>query len=256
MKRKAPIVIMCIFIFIFGIVASFCLAETVKLEIPSGAKIQYDYYKSSLGGKRPVVLLLPGLSGLRNRSLTEQITGFAKGLNKKYDFNALIVDYRGKTNEEMFQIVRKEGGSITLVEQEVATALDYLRKQENVDGEKIGVVGFSLGTVVAIRTAAREDSVKAMGLVSLIVGPDETDETFKSDFSRCANRPMLFIAAKDDYVDPQKKTNAAKNALYWSQQAKGSTKVEIVKGSKHASELLDIGEIREMIGEWFKANLP
>jgi len=252
MKWKASTVITCIFI--IGFVVSFCLAETVKLQIPSGAKIQYDYYKSTVSGKRPVVLLLPGLSGLRNRSLTEKITRFAKGLNEKYDFNVLVVDYRGKTNEELFRIVNKEGGSRTLVEQEVATALDYLRKQENVDGEKIGVVGFSLGTVVAIRTAAREDCVKAMGLVSLIVGPDEDDETFKSDFSRCANRPILFVAAKDDYI-PQNKTNAAKNTLYWSQQAKGNTKVEIVKGSKHAAELLEIGDIREMIGEWCKANL-
>jgi len=252
MKWKVLTVITCIFI--ISIVSSFCLAETVKLQIPSGTKIQYDYYKSTVSGKRPVVLLLPGLSGLRDRSLTWNITRFAKGINEKYDFNVLVVDYRGKTNEEMLRIVMKEGGSITLVEQEVATALDYLRKQENVDGEKIGVVGFSLGTVVAIRTAAREDCVKVMGLVSLITGPDEDDETFKSDFSRCANRPILFVAAKDDYM-PQNKTNAAKNSLYWSQQAKGITKVEIVNGSKHSAELLEIGDIREMIGEWFKANL-
>lgn len=251
MKRKASSVITCIFI--IGFVASVCLAKTVKLQIPSGAKIQYDYYKSTVSGKRPVVLLLPGLSGLRNRSFTEKITRFAKGLNEKYDFNVLVVDYRGKTNQELFWIV-KEGGSRTLVEQEVATALDYLRKQENVDGEKIGVVGFSLGTVVAIRTAAREDCVKAIGLVSLILGPDEADETFKSDFSRCANRPILFVAAKDDYI-PENKTNAAKNTLYWSQQAKGNTKVKIVKGWQHAAELLEIGDIREMIGEWCKANL-
>lgn len=251
MKRKGKVLAIILgSVFVIGIVGSFCSAETVTLQIPSGAKIKYVYYKSAANGKRPVVLLLPGLSGLRERYLTEKYESLSKLLNKKYNFNVLMVDYRGKTNEEVFKIVREQS-SKTFVEQEVARALDYLRKQENVDGEKIGVVGFSLGTVIAIRTAAREDCVKALALVSLITGPDVDLEP---DFLRCSDRPMLFLAAKDDYI-PQNKTNAAENSVYWSQQAKGNTKLEIVKGKMHSAELLETRGLQEMIGEWLKANL-
>ena len=249
-KRKAFVLILgCIFV--FGITKSFCLAETINLEIPSGGKIKCEYYKSSGDDKRPVILILPGLSGLRSSYLNERYIDLAKLLRKKYNFNVLAVDYRGKTNEEMFKIVNKEGGSRTLVEQEVVTGLDYLQNQKNVDEQKVGVAGFSLGTIVAIRTAAREDCVKALALVSLIVAADQDVEP---EFSRCANRPILFVAAKDDHI-PQNKTNAAENTLYWSQQARGNNKVEITKGKMHAAELLELKGMKEMIGDWFKEHL-
>ena len=250
MKRKTLVFILgCIFV--LGITRGFCLAETIKLEIPSGVKIKCFYYRSVGDEKRPTILILPGLSGLRNSRYNEIYEDLAKLLRKKYNFNVLAIDYRGKSNEEVFKIVNKEGGSRTLVEQEVVTGLDYLRKQKNVDEQKIGVAGFSLGTIVAIRTAAREDCAKALALVSLIVAADQDVEP---DFLRCANRPILFLAAKDDHI-PQNNTNAAENTLYWSKMAKGNTKVEIAEGKMHATELLELKGIKEMLGDWFKEHL-
>jgi dienelactone hydrolase len=249
-KRKALVLIFSS-IFVLGIAESFCLAETIKLEIPSGVKIKCFYYKSDGDEKRPTILVLPGLSGLRNSHYNDMYEDLAKLLKRKYNFNVLAIDYRAKTNEEMFKIVNREGGSKTLVEQEVVTAIDFLRKQKNADDQKIGVAGFSLGTIVAIRTAAREDCVKALALVSLIVG---SDEDVKQEFMRCADRPILFLAAKDDHI-PQNKTNAAENTFYWSQQAKGNKKVEITKGKMHAAELLELKGMKEMIGDWFKEHL-
>lgn len=249
MKPKFLIFIL-VGIFIFGITKGYVLGETVKLEIPSGVKIKCFYYKSLGEEKRPTILFLPGLSGLRSSNYNDIYKDFAIFLRKKYNFNVLIIDYRGKTNEEMLKFVNM-GGLKMLVEQEVATALDYLRKQKNVDEEMIGLAGFSLGTIVAIMTAAQENCVKALALVSLIARPSED---FKPVFLHCATRPILFLAAKDDYI-PQNKTNAAENTLYWSQQVKGVTKVEITEGKKHSAELLEWKGFQEMIGEWFKEHL-
>jgi len=247
MKRKALVVIGCVFI--LGILG--CLAgETIKLEVPSGPKVKGFYFGTPVGWKRPGVLILPGLSGLRGYG--QFYREFARWLNKEYDFNVMAVDYRGKTNEEVFRIV-KERGSITFVKEEVETALDYIRKQETVAKDKIGLVGFSLGTISSIRTAARNDCVKTVVLVSLVLSPFSGGQ-LAYDFSRCANRPIFFFAAEEDHI-PQNNSNAAENTLYWSNQFKGDTKVEIAKSSDHSAELLQSGKRKKMVGDWLQKHL-
>lgn len=246
MKRKALVVIGCVFI--LGILG--CLAgETIKLEVPSGPKVKGFYFGTPVGEKRPGVLILPGLSGLR--SYGQIYREFARWLNKEYDFNVMAVDYRGKTNEEVVRIV-KERGSITFVKEEVETGLDYLRKQETVAKDKIGLVGFSLGAKLSIGTAARNDFVKTVVLVSL--PSPHFSGGLAYDFSRCANRPIFFLAAEKDHI-PQNYSNAAENTLHWSKQVKGDTKVEIVKGSGHSAELLRLGKRKKMIGDWLQKHL-
>jgi dienelactone hydrolase len=152
----------------------------------------------------------------------------------------------------MWKII-KEQRSISFVKEEVAAGLDYLRKQESVDKDKIGLVGFSYGTYLSIKTTAREDSVKALALVSLIEAPSK-DEDRVQGFLSCASRPVLFLAADKDHL-PQNKSNAADNSLYWSKQAKSDTKIEIRKGGWHSVELLRRKGIKEMIGDWLQKYL-
>jgi hypothetical protein len=80
MKTKIlAVIIRCAFV--IGFTGSFCSVKTIKLKISSGAKIRCIYQGTSGGGKRPAVLILPGLSGLRT-SWKQDYNSFAKWLEK------------------------------------------------------------------------------------------------------------------------------------------------------------------------------
>jgi dienelactone hydrolase len=234
-------------IFIFG-----CVSERVHLQIPNGNKIDNFYFGTSGAKKRPAVLILPGASGLRNPTWKSEYRYFAKWLNKKYNFNVLVIDYRANSNVEVENIVRQHGMK-TFVEQEVATALDYLRKQESVDKEKIGLIGFSLGTLLSVMTASREDTVRVLVFVSLFTS--SRGRIMIERFPDASTRPILFIASSGDYI-VRSEENADKIALYWSSNAKSDTKVEIVEGNLHSVDLIRGGtRLKNMVGDWLEKYL-
>ena len=237
----------CILIFfLFG-----CVSERVHLQIPNGNKIDNIYFGTSGAEMRPAVLILPGASGLRT-SWKSEYRYFARWLNKKYNFNVLVTDYRANSNVEVENIVRQHGMK-TFVEQEVTTALDYLRKQESVDKEKIGLIGFSLGTLLSVMTASREDTVRVLVFVSLFTS--SRDRIMFEHFPDAATRPILFLASSGDYI-VRSRENADKIALYWSSNSKSDTKVEIVEGDLHSVDLIRGGtRLKNMVGDWLEKYL-
>ena len=259
MKRKVLVVIVgCIFV--IGIAGSVCSAKTVKLKVPGG-KIRCFYHESRGEIKRPAVLILPGLGGIRG-SKREIYWSFARWLNKKYNFSVLAIDYLARSNEEVFRLA-KEHGSQIFFKREVTTALEFLRKKENVDKDKIGVLGSSFGTELALLTAGREDCVKTVVLLSLITVPREHPlwseynpylvESF-AEYSGRSDLSTFFIGDKKDDM-PRNKSNAAANALSWSQQVKGEAKIEITNGGLHSAELLEVRRIKKAVGEWLQKYL-
>lgn len=245
----------------FVFVSSFfgCLAQTRKsftLEIPNGPKVSAIYYASQKEEKRPAILILPGISGLRT-SWRERYDEFSRWLNNKYNLNVLVIDYRARSEREIMQIVR-ERKSMMFVDGEIKTALNFLRNQPTVDQEKIGLIGFSFGTVMGMMTAANDDSIKALVLLSLILPPRDRwrspDPDLEKALAEYARRPVLFIAAEKDYVH-QNRSNAAQNSLYWSKQVKGDVEVKITKGGAHSMELLQVMGVQTKIGEWLQGKL-
>ena len=254
MKCKLLAVIVgCTFIFT-GI--GICLAKSIKLEFPSGNKIKCIYYEVRTGDKRPAVLILPGISGLRT-SWRDKYDDFARWLNKEHKFNVLVIDYRARSENEIMKILKKRE-SMKIVKGEIAEALDFLKGQETVDKEKIGLIGFSFGTVMGIMTTANEDSIKTLILVSLILPPKENwrgpDPDLEQALSKFGNRPVFFLAAKGDNIS-RNRSNAADNSKNWIKQVKSDSKIEVIKGDSHSVELLQEKGIKNKVADWLQKYL-
>lgn len=108
---------------------------------------------------------------------------------------ALVFNFRGVGGSEgSFDGGRGE-------QDDVRAAMDWLRGQAEVDGERTGLVGYSFGAAVALAVAAGDERVKALALVSLPLMDRAQIEQAKTQLS---NRgiPRLLVCGSEDFVAP------------------------------------------------------
>lgn len=113
----------------------------------------------------PAVLLLHQF-GSNRKSFDE----FAKQLQKK-NFGVLAIDGRGfgesvKTTDGKTVEAQRTAEGVKGMEADVSNAFGFLVKQKNVDAAKIGIVGASYGSSLALIYAAKNPKVKAVVLLS------------------------------------------------------------------------------------------
>lgn len=107
------------------------------------------------GAARPTVILLHGLGGHRGGMLNEAALLVPEG------YNALLIDLRGHG--------QSDGDKTTLGYSEVEDvrgAVDYLLTRDDVDPDRIGSAGFSLGGVTVLRATARIPEIQAVAAIS------------------------------------------------------------------------------------------
>lgn len=117
-------------------------------------------------GKRPSVLFCHGFEG-NKCGLNRTYVNLAQELSKR-GFVSLRFDYRGSGDSEgEFKDVTLEGEvSDTL------KAIELLAKDDQVDPNRICLLGRSLGSVVAVQAAARHRAIKSIALWAPIYSPD------------------------------------------------------------------------------------
>lgn len=172
----------------------------------------------------PTVILLHGLGSDRGGMLNEASVLVRNG------YNTLLLDLRGHG--------RSDGDMTTLGYKEideVRGAVGYLLDRADVDSERIGLAGFSLGGVIAIRAAARIPEIQAvaalstfktvddnvtpivqalsgrppfpfpaavMWFVNLETGVNVSEVRPIDDLAQITPRPILFIHGEGDTVVP------------------------------------------------------
>ena len=172
----------------------------------------------------PAVILLHGLGANRAALLDEAALLTAQG------FHTLLIDLRNHG--------RSDGDVTTLGYQEIEDvrgAVAYLLGREDVDAERIGVAGFSLGGTTALRAAARIPEIRAVAaisafhsvddtvtpivqaltgrpplpfpaavtmMVNLLSGVNVSEVRPVDDLPQIAPRPLLFVHGADDVVVP------------------------------------------------------
>ena len=143
-----------------------------------------------------------------------------------------------------FRGVGKSGGRYSdgIGEQDDArAAISFGEKQERIDPEKIGVCGYSFGSIVAFAVAVKDPRVKAVAGISPFIQPSNLlDSCF---------RPKLFVTgARDGFVDPRSLEEQVK-------KLPEPKELLLFPGADHFwSE--DSEAMAEKVGGFFKKGLP
>lgn len=174
--------------------------ENVKFESADKVEIIGTFYESPKANS-PAVLMLHQF-GSNRKSYDE----FAKRLQAK-GFGVMAIDGRGfgesvKTTDGKTVTQNPEAESLDAelvkkMKADVDNAFNFLVKQKNVDAGRIGLVGASYGSSLAIIYAAENPKVKAVALLSPGVnyfGTMPTEPAVKN----YGMRPLLLVAADDD----------------------------------------------------------
>ena len=128
---------------------------------------------------------------------------------------ALRFDFRG---------VRKSGGEFGegIAEQEdIKAALALVSSTPNIDQQRIGLAGYSFGTMVATPVAVQDERVKLLALVSPVLS-DSGWEQLKG-----YTKPKFLIAGDNDFAIPEQQ---------FRQQVKDITEpkqCQIIPGADH-----------------------
>lgn len=169
--------------------------QTIKFESADKVEIVGTFYES-VNANSPAVLLLHQW-GSDRKSYDE----FARKLQAK-GFGVLAIDGRGfgesvKTSDGKTVGTDRGDETVKGMKADVAGAFDFLAKQKNVDAARIGIVGASYGSSLAMIYGAENKEVKAVALLSPglnYFGNLPIEDAVKN----YGNRNLLLVAADDD----------------------------------------------------------
>lgn len=121
---------------------------------PTGRRIDREgifgnYFPASAEEPRPAILVLGGSEG----GLASDVTRQAAALQER-GYNALHLAYHN--------VPGKSAKLKNIPVEDFAKALDWLKRQEGVDPERIGIIGYSKGAEAALLIATRYPGVKAI----------------------------------------------------------------------------------------------
>ena len=186
----------------------------IKFESVDKVEIVGTFYESAKSNS-PAVLMLHQWQSDRN-SYDE----FAKRLQKN-GIGVLAIDGRGfgesvKTIDDKTIEPSRTNETVEAMKADVENAFDFLAKQDNVDAERIGIVGASYGSSLALIYAAENPKVKAVALLSPGLNYFDNMPTTPA-IKKYGDRPLLLVAAEDDKESAaavRKLKSAVKNEKY------------------------------------------
>ena len=179
-------------------------SQTVNITSPDGVILVGTFLESAKPNS-PAVLLLHQWQSDRH-----SYDDFAKRMHAK-EFKVLAIDGRGFGES----IKKCHGTDVKAMLGDVGAAFEFLSKQKNVDPNRIGIVGASYGSSLAIIYAADNPNVKAVALLSPGLNYFGNMQT-QPAVAKYGNRPLMLVAAQDDSEseDAVKKLNGGSNDMY------------------------------------------
>ena len=170
-------------------------AQTVKIESADKALLIGTFLEAEKTNS-PALLLLHQWQSDRH-----SYDDFAKRMQAK-GFNVLSIDGRGfgeskKTADGKPIAPVRTDAAVKAMLGDVDAAFSFLAKQKNVDPAKIGIVGASYGSSLALIYAADHPKVAAVALLSPglnYFGNMPTEPAVK----KYGDRPLFLVAAEDD----------------------------------------------------------
>jgi dienelactone hydrolase len=187
----------------------------------------------------PAVLLLHQWQSDRH-----SYDAFAKQLQAK-GFNVLSIDGRGfgestKTVDGKTVAAERTDAAVKGMLGDVDAAFKYLSEQKNVDPKRIGIIGASYGSSLALLYGADHPDVAAVALLSPglnYFGNMPTEAAIK----KYGDRPLYLLAAMDD-----KESADAVNKLNPIVGDKAKHQQTIHPSGGHGTALLKVGASQEL----------
>jgi dienelactone hydrolase len=219
--------------------------QVVKFESAGKVEIVGTFYQSQVDDATAVLLLHQ--FGDSRKSYEK----FARDLQMK-GFNILAIDGRGfgdstKTTDGKTVAAERTADGVKAMKADVAGAFEFLAKQKNVDANRMGIVGASYGSSLAIIYAAENPKVKAVALLSPGINYFDnlpTEPAIKS----YGNRHLLFVAAEDD------KESAYAVRKLKSENPNDKYETKIYEKGGHGTALFAVG-LQDLLEEFLKKNL-
>jgi fermentation-respiration switch protein FrsA (DUF1100 family) len=134
-------------------------------------------------GRRPAIVICHGLGASK-----ADFTGLAADLVKS-GLHVLLFDFRAHGDSEGF---RTSFGNSE--QRDLQGALLFLKARPEVDPERIGVYGFSLGGSVAILTAAKDPAIRAVVSDSAFTSLGDQIERVVTSFYHLPRIPFYFLS--------------------------------------------------------------
>jgi dienelactone hydrolase len=162
-------------------------------------------------GKHPAVLALHGYTD--NKESWIDSNGFSKGgsvtrilLDKGFAVLAIDLPHHGarlpddRTLDQKKLVLDSWAVFYKDARSDIAHAIDFLAAQSQVDPKRIGLVGYSLGGMIAYSVANTDARIRA--LVTCVAPPDRGESypgAPQDNIDRLADTPVLVIAATQDH---------------------------------------------------------
>ncbi len=215
--------------------------EDVELTASDGMKVSAFFLK---GGqeKGPAVVLLHMLG--RSKEDWEPI--LEEFLLPKTKCSYLAIDFRGhgksiaKGQETLSWRSLSEADFQDMIK-DVKAAVDYLRARDDVDGERIAIVGASIGANVAINYAVGDEKIKGVALLSGAL--DYRGVKTAKAIADYGLRPIFIAAAGED-------APAGANLDMMAAQAKGRKTIRVFPGNIHGTRLFGVHPVDEPLAKF------
>lgn len=221
-------------------------SETVKIESPDKVMLIGTFYPASIPSS-PAILLLHQWQSDRHA-----YDDLAKRLQAK-GFGVLTLDGRGfgeskKTIDGKTVSAGRTANDVKAMLGDVGAAFGFLSKQQNVDAGRVGIVGASYGSSLALIYAAENTKVATVALLSPGLNYFGNMPT-EPAITKYGDRPLYLLAARDD-----KESAAAVEKLNPISGNKVKYEQTIHPSGGHGTALLKVGAAEEL-EEFFTRHL-
>ena len=170
-------------------------AQNILIDSPDGVKLAGTYFNSGQPNSPGLLLLHQWQS---DRHSFDEFANRMQGRG----FAVLSIDGRGfgesvKTADGRTIEPDRSSAAVKAMLDDVHAAIEFLAKQENVDPARIGIVGASYGSSLALIYAAGNPKVAAVALLSPGINYFGNMQTMPA-IKKYGTRPLFMAAAEDD----------------------------------------------------------
>jgi pimeloyl-ACP methyl ester carboxylesterase len=210
-------------------------AEPFDVSIPAadGLELIGTLYPAQGESPAPAVMLLHMLGGRRGDWGT-----FANDLSTS-GYTVLALDMRGHG---------ATGGAQdwAATDDDLLRAWQFLAEQDGVDGERTAVIGASIGSNMALRTASAESTIKTVVLLS--PGLDYRGVTTEEAMVVFGDRPAFIVAANGDTYSAESSATLADLAT--------NAQLQLYDDASHGTRMFPVHEaLDDLIINWLDTQL-